>query len=287
MKSTLLMLALAAMVALVSPSCQQTLSVIEAPAPPPPGAATDAALPPPVSSPPGRSVGTLPAMPPPRYAVAVFALPAGATSGDAAPSPEWTARLLNRLDTNRVPASALAVTGPLADLNAGTLALATSEAARTSDILIAGTLAPGAVAQIRLLLRDTRDGRQIGRAEFEGLVDPAVDSAIEDAVLQVNRYWFELGRGQFESLRLDVLGLRTEPEISSLQDAIAALAGVKVTRHAGTAVNEGAANVSYELTLDGSPDEVLEQVTKIQWPVAEKTARLVRVASVVFRAAYD
>jgi len=265
-----------------------SLPVLEPPAPPPPPAASEGA-PPQASPAPGRIVGSLPQLPPPRFAVAVFALPAGAAPLAEAPySPEWTTQVLNRLDINKLSARALDAKGPLAGgLDAGTAALAGSQEAKSADVLISGTVLPGSTAQVRLLLHDTKYARLIGRAEFEGDLQGALDRAVEDAFEQVSRYWFELARGTLTSLLVEVSGFRTEPEIAAVQDAIAGLPGVKLTRHAGTVVGGGSAIASYQVTLEGSGEDLLGWIAEIRWTAAGKSVTLVKTGSAAFTADYD
>lgn len=268
-------------------ACESTLPVIESPPPPPPRVMGEG--PGPLASPPaGRTIGTLPQMPVPRFAVSLFAFPQTGSATEAAYSPEWSSRVVTRLDLNHVTAHALSrsATLPAGDLEQATAALLEQPGAGVADVLLAGTILPGNNTQVRLFARDTRDGRLIARSEFEGKADATLSIATDDAFAQVNRYWFDLARGQFSHLRVEVKGLRTDPEIGLLQDSLVILPGVRAVRHEETRVEREEAQAAFRLTHEGVPDGVLDGIARLTWVAGGKTARLERVEGLTFRARY-
>lgn len=268
-------------------SCDEgTLPVLEAPAPPPPRSAiAPAALL--AAPPPGQAVGSLPQAPMPRFAVAVFAPATGRAGEEATYAPRWTTAVLNRFDASHIGATALEAQGALeSDLDAGTASLAGLPGAKSADLLIAGTVLPGATAQVRLLTRDTKDGRLIARSEFEGQLEPALDRAVEDAFQEAHRYWFELGRGRFTQLRVEVRGLRTNPEVAQVQGAVATVSGVQLVRHIETQVEGAAAHASYLVTFEGAPDTLLEGMSRLTWGTPPAAGHLTRTAGMSFEAGY-
>ncbi len=253
-------------------SCDNTLPVIESPPPPPPRAPSDAPKPF-AGSPPGRTIGSLPQMPVPRFAVSIFAFPPSGPGADAVYSPERSATVATRFDLNHVTANPLAQTGTLTgDLEQATAPLAMDPSAKVADILLAGAIQPGGNTQVRLFARDTRDGRLVARSEFEGESSAVLARAVDDAFQQVNRYWFELARGQLSQVRVEVSGLRADSEIGLLQNAMAALSGVRLVRHEETRVEGETAWAAYRLTLEGASEAIGEGLAKLSWPSASNTA---------------
>jgi len=250
----------------LSCASQSTIPVIEPPAPPPPSPSAGGWPAPQLATAPiVHEIGRLPEMPMPRFVVSIFALPRGAAGGDAAYSPDSTVAVVNRLELNRISASPLAQAGTLAqDIEKGTAELSAQPAAKAADILIAGSVAPGGNTQVRLFARDTRDGRLAARSEFEGEPTLALEKAVDDAVAQVNRYWFELHRGKYSSVRADARGLRSDAEIGALHREIAAIPGVQLTRHISTAVEApDTATAGFQVTFDGDPKALAERLTAL------------------------
>ncbi len=267
-------------------ACESTLPVIESPPPPPPRVTGEGSGPL-ASPPPGRTIGTLPQMPVPRFAVSLFAFPQTGSATEAAYSPEWSSRVVTRLDLNHVTALALSrSTLPAGDLEQATAALVEQSGAGVADVLLAGTILPGNNTQVRLFARDTRDGRLIARSEFEGKADTTLSIATDDAFAQVNRYWFELARGQLSHLRMEVKGLRTDPEIGLLQGSLVMVPGVRAVRHEETRVEREEAQAAFRLTHEGVPEVVLDGIARLTWVAGGKTARLEHVEGFTFHARY-
>ncbi len=226
-------------------------------------------------------------MPLPRFGVSMYRLPGGLPGGDGVYEKEVTNSVVTRLDFNRIPAVAIEQKEPLApDLEKATAALATAPGAKDVDVLVAGLVSPGGNTQVRIFSRDTRDGRLIARSEFEGEPNAAMQRAVDDAFAQVNRYWFELHRGQFSSIRLVVRGLRADADVAGLYQALAGVSGVQLTRHISTAAEKDVAVASFQVIFDGPPEAFATHAGGLQWKSGGQTVRLEQGEGFTFGAVY-
>ena len=186
-------------------------------------------------------IGSFPPAAAPRYGVAIFAFPRDGSPEAAAHSPEWTARVATLIELQRLGASTLTFADPVGkDMEQEVARLAASPQAKAVDVLVAGTVTPGGITQLRLLALDTGKQKGAAKSYFEGPdAGKVLEVALGDILKQVHRYWFELDRGENSEVIFVVRGLTDPRDIAKLQEALAALPGVRVTRREDLAAQEG------------------------------------------------
>jgi hypothetical protein len=259
------------------------------PGPPPAGVHSSAAPPQAVAGVPVSEIGRLPEAPPPRFAVSIFALPP-AGGGEAQYSPEWTSAVVSRLERNKIGAAAQPQTSALAGNADEATARMAREAPGAPDMVplfLAGTVQAGAVSQVRLICRDTSDGRVVARSEFEGGTESALGTAVDDSLREANRYWFDLSRGRFSSVRIRVLGLRSPDDVTALHQAIAHTPGAQVVRLFAAAPSAGAGATELELIAAGPPEALLERLKGLRWRGEGTGPHIEHRGDVTFEAIYD
>ncbi|MBI4605173.1 MAG: hypothetical protein HY721_24680 [Planctomycetes bacterium] len=268
------------------------IPVVE-PGPPP----TAAPLAPPSSpqavAPPRAEIGRFPEAPAPRFGIAVF-VPPREGGGPPAYSGEWTNVLVNRLELHRVAARAVPREGQSleGDLERAAASVAAHVPPGTCDVLVAGTVAPSGTVQARLVSLDLGAGppRLVARSEFEGDdVDAVIGKALEDALDETRRWWFERHRGQDAEVRVEARGLRAQEDIARLHEALAAVPGVHLVRHAATAVplGGGAATAGFQVFFHGPAEIFLTRAAQASWRSGGRAARLRHVGAGAFEAAYE
>jgi hypothetical protein len=249
-----------------------------------------------VSRPQLEQIGNFREAPSPRFGVAIFAFPREQASVEAAYSPEWTARIVNRLDWNHLSAVAVGSADRTVteDVEKAGADLGRSLDAKAIDVLLVGTILPGGNAQARLALFDPGSPRSaggsgfFGRSEFEGGNDEAVVyHAVDEAIAKVNHYWVELRRGEDAEARLEVSGLQSPGDIPTILEKLAAIPNVHVTRHESTAMAAGSAAAGYHLYFQGDPESLLKQAALVQWKSGSQSVRLTRLDALHFKAVYE
>jgi hypothetical protein len=234
-------------------------------------------------------IGSFPAAPAPRYGVAIFAFPREGSPEAAAHSPEWTARVATLIELQRLGASTLTFTDPLGkDLEQEVARLAASPEAKAVDVLVAGTVTPGGITQLRLLAHDTGKQRGAAKSFFEGLdAGKVLEVTLSDLLKQVHRYWFELDRGENSEVILEVRGLTDPRDIAKLQEALAALPGVRVTRREALEALEGKATVTFKVFLRGDPAAFVAGAAGTEVQSARRRLRLRQAEGLRFDAIYE
>jgi hypothetical protein len=174
------------------------------------------------------------------------------------------------------------------EIEQGAARLAARPEAKAVDVLVAGTVAPGGMTQIRLLALDTQKQRVTGKSEFEGPdAGKVLEVALSDILRQTHRYWFELDRGEISEIPVEVRGLTDPQDIIKLQEALAAIPGARVTRREALSAQAGKATVTFKVFLHGDGAAFLAEVARTELQTSGRRLRLRQAEGQRFDAIYE
>jgi hypothetical protein len=221
-------------------------------------------------------VGAFPESPPPRWGVAILALP---RRDDEAfhPSSQWSARVQSRLEWNRIPAAQIEY-GEMelpGDLESAAAAVAERPESSSVDLLLTGAIGTAGGARVHLFVVDTGKRRLVARSEFEGRqIDRVLDEAVKDAVREAQAYWSELHRGDDIAQQVTVRGLATDADLDACHRALAAIPDVHLARLLEARPGGSSRTAAFVLYFHGEAARLADRLSTTRWTGPGGAARL-------------